>query len=219
MKAMGSGSILRRFGREFQTLSEQEERELIFAARQGDTQAFDCLVRQYDRLVLSQALNFTRDRDRAMDIYQEVFLRANRGLGSFRFDCRFATWLRKITANVCMSEYAKQRIREKRVITGGQLGGTGTDGENDWNPVDYAESTEPDSYRQAVSREIRGRIEQTIKELPPQQRMVFVLRHYEGQKLKDIADYLEIATGTAKKHLFMAIQKMRESLREFQGVA
>ena len=91
--------------------------------------------------------------------------------------------------------------------------------ESDWSPLAQAETSAPDSYRQAVSREIRGKIEQSVMELPPQQRMVFVLRHYEGQKLKDIADFLDIAPGTAKKHLFVAIQKMREDLKEFQGIA
>jgi len=200
-------------------VNEQEERELIISAGQGDPQAFDLLVRSHDRLVLSQALNFTRDRDRALDIYQEVFLRAHRSLGQFRFDCRFSSWLRKITANVCLSEYAREKRLGTRVIYNSRFSGRDKDGNNECTPVDMAESSEPDSYRQAVSREIRSRIEQTMMDLPPQQRMVFVLRHYEGQKLKDIAELLDIATGTAKKHLFVAIQKMRDNLKEFEGIA
>ncbi|MFH1965727.1 MAG: sigma-70 family RNA polymerase sigma factor [Acidobacteriota bacterium] len=197
-------------------MNEQEERDLIIEARGGDSRAFDQLARHFDRFVLSQALNFTRDREKALDVYQEVFLRAHRSLGQFRFDCRFSSWLRQITANVCLSEYAKEKRREKTLLVNSQIS---AEGENDWSPVALAETSTPDSYRQAVSREIRGKIEQVIMELPPQQRMVFVLRHYEGQKIKDIADLLDIALGTAKKHLFVAVQKMRDNLKEFQGIA
>lgn len=200
-------------------MNEQEERDLIVEARGGDSRAFDRLVRHFDRFVLSQALNFTRDREKALDVYQEVFLRAHRSLGQFRFDCRFSSWLRKITANVCLSEYSKANRREKTMLVNSQFTGGGKEGESDYSPVALAETSMPDSYRQAVSREIRGKIEETIMELPPQQRMVFVLRHYEDQKLKDIADFLDIAPGTAKKHLFVAVQKMRDNLKEFQGVA
>ncbi len=197
-------------------MNEQEERDLIVEARGGDSQAFTRLVRHFDRMVLSQALNFTRDREKALDVYQEVFLRAHRSLAQFRFDCRFSTWLRKITANVCLTEYSKANRRERTMVVNSQLS---SDGDTDWSPVAQAETSEPDSYRRAVSRELKGKIEQSVTELPPQQRMVFVLRHYEGQKLKDIADFLDIAPGTAKKHLFVAIQKMREDLKEFQGIA
>ncbi len=197
-------------------MDEQEERELIIKAREGDSRAFARLVRSFDRMVLSQALNFTRDREKALDVYQEVFLRAHRSLSRFRFDCRFSTWLRKITANVCLSEYSKSNRREKTMLLDSQLG---SEDVNDRGPVASAETEEPDSYRQAVSREIRKRVEQIVLELPPQQRMVFVLRHYEGQKLKDIAAFLDIAPGTAKKHLFVAVQKMRDNLKEFRGIA
>ena len=197
-------------------MNEQEERDLIIEARGGDSRAFDQLVRHFDRFVLSQALNFTRDREKALDVYQEVFLRAHRSLGQFRFDCRFSSWLRQITANVCISEYSKASRREKTHIVDSQIS---KDGENGWSPVAQAVTSIPDSYRQAVSREIKGKIEEAIMELPPQQRMVFVLRHYEGQKLKDIADQLDIALGTAKKHLFVAVQKMRDNLKDFQGIA
>jgi len=200
-------------------LKEQEERDLILEARKGNRGAFDRLVRRFDRLVLSQALNFTRDRDKALDIYQEVFLRAYRSLDQFRFDCRFSTWLRKITSNVCLTEYARDNRREKAIMVNSQISAGGDEDNQGFSPVEMATTSSPDSYRQAVSREIRGKIEEVIVQLPPQQRMVFVLRHYEGQKLKDIADYLDIAPGTAKKHLFVAVQKMKEQLSEFQGVA
>jgi len=200
-------------------VTEQEERDLIIAAREGNQEAFDLLVRESDRLVLSQALHFTRDREKALDVYQEAFLRAHRSLGQFRFDCRFSTWMRKITTNVCLTEFSKEKRLNSRMFVNSQLAKPRSDGDADPTPLDRAESGIPDSFRQVASGEIRGRIEQVIMELPPQQRMVFVLRHFEGEKLKDIAGILEIATGTAKKHLFEAIRKMRESLREYEGLA
>ena len=192
---------------------------MILKASKGDRSAFDCLVRRFDRLVLSQALNFTRDREKALDVYQEVFLRAYRSLGQFRFDCRFSTWLRKITANVCLSEYSRDSRRERTILVDSQFSGDESEEAPRLTPVEMAATSVPDCYRQAVSYEIRGKVEEVILKLPPQQRMVFVLRHFEGQRLKDIANCLNIAPGTAKKHLFVAVQKMKEQLSEFQGVA
>lgn len=210
-----TGGVLKSPHSREETLEAEEERDLLMAAREGDSHAFALLVKQHDRQVLSQALNFIRDRDQALDIYQEVFMRAYRGLNSFRFDCRFASWLRKITVNVCLSTVAREGRSSKLVLRESRLS-LSTDGEEDnQNPLTRAEDRGPDSYRKTLSRELRNRIEEAVEELSPQQRAVFVQKHFEGRTLGEIANSMEIATGTVKKHLFEAVRKMRERLEDF----
>ena len=75
------------------------ETALVEAAQRGDADAFEQLVRLHDRTVLRLALNILRSPEDARDAYQEVFLRAYRSLGKFRFQCSFRTWLYRIGAS------------------------------------------------------------------------------------------------------------------------
>ena len=78
------------------------EAALIRAAQESDHDAFEQLVRLYDRSVLRVALNILRSEDDARDAYQEAFLKAYKSLHSFRFQCSFHTWLYRIVTNVCL---------------------------------------------------------------------------------------------------------------------
>src|ERR1700728_356693 len=75
---------------------EENEASLIRQAQQGDQDAFERLVREYDRSVLRLAMNLLRSPDEARNVYQEAFLKVFRNLHSFRFDCSFHTWLYRI---------------------------------------------------------------------------------------------------------------------------
>ena len=75
---------------------------LVRQAQQGDTAAFEELVRQYDRVVLRLAMNITGSQEDAQDIYQEAFLRAYVNLNRFRFECSFYTWIYRIATNLCL---------------------------------------------------------------------------------------------------------------------
>jgi len=189
----------------------QEENELIKKAQGGNVGAFEELVYRYDQRVLRTALRFTHDTDLAQDIYQDVFLRVHRNLRRFRFESLFSTWLYRIVANVSLTHIATNKGHRQF-------------------PLDEAENEQAnqtqegfpslkgfsDPDRRTRNSEIRERIAEALHELSPQQRTVFILRHYEGCKLKDIAAIIDCAEGTVKKHLFNATMRMREQLRELQ---
>lgn len=188
-----------------------DDRELIIRAQAGEMEAFEELVCRYDKQVLSIAMRFTGDRDKAKDVYQEVFLRVYRSLGSFAFQSQFSTWLYRVATNVSLSYISSQRRRREISIDDwgdsariGRVGrGTG--------PTVHAE---PD--RRAFDREIASRVQEALGTLSKQQRAVFILRHFEGHRLREIAEMLHCAEGTVKKHLFTATSRMREQLRELQ---
>src|ERR1035441_11087814 len=73
--------------------------ELVRAAQRGDQDAFEQLVRAYDRSVLRLAMNLLRSPEDARDVYQEALLRVYRSLDTFRFDCHFKTLLNRICPN------------------------------------------------------------------------------------------------------------------------
>ncbi len=84
---------------------------LIREAQQGNTAAFEELVRQYDRAVLRLAVHLTGSPEDGQDIYQEAFLRAYINLARFRFECSFYTWIYRIVTNLCLDHLRKKRSR------------------------------------------------------------------------------------------------------------
>jgi RNA polymerase sigma-70 factor (ECF subfamily) len=187
-----------------------EEAVLIRAAQKGDQDAFEQLVRAYDRGVLRVAMNLLRSTDDAYDVYQETFLRVYKSLHLFRFDCNFRTWLYRVVTNVCLDYLRKRKVRreEPAVIE--------TD-EGQWNRMDNVpeERAQGDPQRNLLNRQLGERIEAVLKGLTAKERMVFELRHYQGLRLRAIGETLGTTEEAAKTCLFRATQKMRAALGDF----
>jgi RNA polymerase sigma-70 factor (ECF subfamily) len=187
-----------------------DETVLIRAAQNGDEDAFERLVRNYDQSVLRLAANLLRSPDEARDVYQEAFLKVYRKLDQFRFDCSFHTWLYRIVTNVCLDHLRRRKVRkeESTVVDGAE------------GPVDRAaqfaeEGPASNPERQTWNSELSGRIAAALAELTPRERTVFELRHYEGLRLRAIGEILGTSEEAAKNCLFRATQKMRSSLEAF----
>lgn len=187
-----------------------DEAALIRAAQRGDQQAFEQLVRSYDRQVLRLAMNLLRSTEDAYDVYQEAFLRVYKNLHLFRFDCSFHTWLYRIVTNLCLDHLRKRKVRkeESTVIETED----GTRDRTDILPEDRAEGN---PQRNLLNRELGKRIESVLRELTAKERMVFELRHYQGLRLRAIGDILGTTEEAAKTCLFRATQKMRVALGDF----
>src|SRR5678815_3627481 len=93
-----------------------DDSALIRQAQQGNTAAFEELVRQYDRAVLRLAIHLTGSPEDGQDIYQEAFLRAYINLARFRFECSFYTWIYRIVTNLCLDHLRKKQSRGRYLI-------------------------------------------------------------------------------------------------------
>ena len=187
-----------------------DETALIRAAQQGDTDAFEQLVRVYDQSVLRLAMNLLRSPEDARDVYQEAFLRVYRNLGNFRFDCSFHTWLYRIVTNLCLDQIRKRKVRKEEatvVATG--------DGPLDRMDTIAEQRADTDPERNLFSGQVRKRIKDVLAGLTPRERMVFELRHYQGLRLRRIGEILGTSEEAAKNCLFRATQKMRAALGDF----
>lgn len=177
--------------------------DLILKARDGDMMAFEQLVYRYDKQVLSMAASYVNSSEDAKDIYQEVFLRVFRSLKKFELRSEFSTWLYRITTNVCLTHRSRRKRHTHTSIH---------EGEGDDEAHGVAGDSESD--RRALGSEISDRVQEALKTLSPQQRMVFTLRHYEEYKLREIAEMMNCSEGTVKKYLFTATRRMREQLKD-----
>lgn len=170
---------------------------LIRSAQGGDQRAFHELVAMYDARIMAVALQLLKNKEDAEDIYQEVFIKAWKNLSSFEFKSDFYTWLYRITANTCFS-YRSSRHRYHL--------------ENVSLEEGYHDSyTEEDQER----TEQQQSIIEAVEALPRKQRTVFVMRYYQGHKIKDIAILLGCTTGTVKRYLHRATLKLRKDLAAY----
>lgn len=180
-----------------------ETRQLILQAQAGNVQAFHDLVALYDGKIMSLALQLTRNQMDAEDLYQEVFLKAYKKINQFRFESEFYTWLYRITVNTALNLKRKLAYLPFR------------DADPDF-PEDYQEWVSDQSFAADQSAEIRSAVKQATLALPAKQRVVFLLKHMQNLKIREIAAIMGITEGTVKRYLFRAVEKLRKELKEFR---
>lgn len=190
----------------------ESERALIEAAQRKDPDAFEQLVRLYDRSVMRVTMNVLRSPEDARDAYQEAFLKAYRKLDTFRFQCSFHTWIYRIATNVCLDQLRRKSVRKEQAVDD-------RDDETGSNPLRNAADKRPagDPSRAFDAADMGKKIESALEQLSPNERMVFELRHYEGLRLRKIGEIVGISEEAAKNSLFRATKKMRAELGEFRG--
>lgn len=179
------------------TLSDNE---LIINANNGDVMALEELIYRYDKMVLRIAMKYTGDSDDAKDIYQEVFIRVYKSLAGFKFQSEFSTWLFRITSNVCISfkrKYSRQI----------HLSLNDDDNSEYISAIPDEEVLSPDNL--VVNSENGVKINEALNTLSPNQKMSFLLKHYEGYKIREIAEIMNCKEGTIKKYLFEAVRKLK----------
>jgi RNA polymerase sigma-70 factor (ECF subfamily) len=182
-----------------------EESELILNAQNGDIRAFEELVYKYDSKVLSLAIKYTGDEDDAKDLYQEVFIRAYRGLKNFQFKSEFSTWLYRITTNTFFT--FKSRDKRKHNVS---ISNSEDDDANIRNSELIDMNNSPETL--TTGNETGRLINNAIENLSPRQKMTFILKHYDGYKIREIAEMMECNEGTVKKYLFDATRNLRKKL-------
>jgi len=182
------------------SISHMERAMLVERFQSGDPGAFDEIVDRCHRHVYNLAYRFTHNCEDAHDISQEVFMKVFRSLSKLKNSSAFDGWLRRVTVNACM-DYLRQQPNEQALDDFFYLNHEYIAGSNNSLPDGPVETGE---LRRVISR--------AIDQLPKRQKRVFILRHYEGLSLKEIAKTLNCSLGTVKAHLFRATRRLRKLL-------
>jgi RNA polymerase sigma-70 factor (ECF subfamily) len=182
--------------------------ELIRGAQSGDREAFCRLAQVYERRLFQLALHYCRNAPDAEDLSQEVWLKAYRSIGSFRGASGFYTWLRRIAINTFLNDQ-----RDAKAL----IGQTPVRMKAKMTPLDEALEVADEKGRSLEDalhqRQMLEQINQALAELTPQQRLIFLLKHREEMTVEEISEACGVASGTVKKSLFRAVQKIRERLK------
>ncbi len=163
------------------------ERNLIERVLNGDSEGFNLLVRQWEKPIYNFILRMMGSRDEAMDLCQDVFLKAFRELGTLQDRDRFKAWLYRIAHNTCYS-----RLRKDIGKTFVEL--------------------DPEAGFRSPSPENRIAVQNALRQLPEDQREVVILKVYQELKFEEIAAIQDAPVSTVKSRLYMSFEKLRDIL-------
>jgi len=187
-------------------LQALDDRALVAETQGGNRDAFSALVVRYQERVLNLAFRRLGDQERALDVAQEVFFKAYRGLDRFQGQSRFYTWLFRITLNEAISA----RRKGARHAGHRSLEREDADGERLPDPPD--ESFEP--HAALESRDDQAAVQRAIAELEDDFAQPLVLRDIEGLSYQEVAEVLQIPLGSVKSRIHRARQTLKERLAE-----
>ncbi|NVB79277.1 MAG: sigma-70 family RNA polymerase sigma factor [Kofleriaceae bacterium] len=170
------------------------DRELAEKFRQGDRSAFDAIVRRHQKGVWRVVRRYVRRDADAADVTQQVFVRAFKGLATFRGAATVRSWLYRIAIN-CSLSWLRDHRREQ--------------------PSEIAEDTlteMPAAPVRIASDQDSTILRAAIAQLPPKQKLVLELRVFDDLSFKEVAELADCSENTAKVNFHYAVKKLRDIL-------
>ncbi len=184
--------------------TKQTDLELVRRVQSGDKSAFDVLVIKYQQKVINLVTRYVHDPHIAMDISQESFIKAYRGLKNFRGDSAFYTWLYRISINTAKNHLVSKSRRM---------------------PDDDIDAQEAEQYdsggklrdistpeNELLSSEVQQTVHSAIEALPDDLRIAITLRELEGLSYEEISDAMECPIGTVRSRIFRARESIEKEL-------
>ncbi|ATY83935.1 RNA polymerase subunit sigma-24 [Kyrpidia spormannii] len=188
-----------------------EDRRLILLCREGAEEGYRELMRRYEKYVYTLCFRLTGNREDALDLTQETFIRAFQHLDRFEPGRPFKPWLRQVAVRLSLNH-----LRDSRAGTGEKplsleyalgeqvvLADTLTSGDDPAAAVEW--------------RDLSARIWEAVGRLPPVYRLVVTLRHQEGMSYQEIAEAADLPVGTVKTYLFRARNRLKAELARLYG--
>ena len=177
----------------------------------GDRDAFRILVERHSRNVYRLAYRMTGNQHDADEVVQEAFLRAYQKLSQFAARANFGTWVYRIAAN-----YAIDRMRQRKSEDANRaLPARETDEGAEMDLMSTVPDAAPSPERLAQSGQLAAKMRLALRELTPAERTAFVMRHWRGSGIEEIAAALNSSASAAKNTVFRSVQKLRKSLEPF----
>lgn len=186
-------------------MAENElDQELVQRVQQGDSAAFDVLVRRHQHRILALVGRYVADRSECQDVAQEAFIRAWRAIGSFRGDSQFHTWLHRIAVNTAKNHLVSQGRRPP----GADI--DVADAEHFDGALRMRDNDTPE--RELAREQVEQTVLRVIGALPPELREAITLREAEGLGYQEIAERMDCPVGTVRSRIFRAREAIDAAL-------
>jgi RNA polymerase sigma-70 factor (ECF subfamily) len=196
---------------------KKDEGVLVEQAKTGDARAFRTLVERNQGRLFAVAFGMLKDRDDAMDVVQDAFIKAHKKLVDFEGNAAFGTWLYRICVNLCIDKKRSDARRRSVAL-------------DDARAIDVSDEKEPplpgvgprssgtNPARNLHDKELGSEIDRGLARLSSEHRAVLLLREVEGMSYEEIAETLEIPKGTVMSRLFHARKNLQRQLRPYLGL-
>lgn len=180
-------------------MDRSEERRIIEKVLRGDTNAFESIVSEHERLVYNLALKMLQSPEDAQDAVQETFIKAYQSLGAFRGESKLSVWLYRLASNVCIDMLRKRRVQTV------SLSAEDEDGAGQALELPD-ERFSPET--ELEKKELRRAVREGLGELGDDYRQVLVMREVAGLSYNEIAEATKLDLGTVKSRIFRARKKL-----------
>jgi len=177
----------------------------------GDREAYRALVDRHSRNVHRLAYRLTGNAHDAEDVVQEAFLRAYQKLQQFEARANFGTWVYRIAANYAIDRLRQRQKEEARRQQPEAQAQHGVE----QDPLMQVRDEKPTPERLMQSTQLRREMQRALDKLSHAERTAFVMRHWEGRGIEEIAGVLKSNSSAAKNTVFRAVQKLRHALEPF----
>ena len=181
--------------------------ELVNEFRQGRETSFDAIVRRYQDRIFRFLVHMVGDTDEAADLAQETFVKAYRSLHRFRGRSSLYTWLYRIALNTSLNYLRKKKLRNRWTL------GFEVETCTENRPLHH---WDPES--ELMMKQQLAAVQAAIQDLPPRQRSIFVMRHFDDLSHGAIAEVVGTSEGAVRAGYFHAVRKLRAALTESTAV-
>jgi RNA polymerase sigma-70 factor (ECF subfamily) len=184
-------------------MNDMNEDSVIKLAQEGNREALKLLFEENKKRIFSLAFQYTRNAEDAEDVLQDTFIKAYRSLHRFSTQDgnSFSPWLYRIGINCSIDYLRRNKNRKEKSVA-----------QNNMESI-ASQDTNSNPENTSTQKEIREKIDQTLDKLSGQQKIIFILKHYQQLTTREIAEYLDCSEGSVKRQLFRAVSAMKVHLK------
>jgi len=184
---------------------------LVTAARAGDKVALNQLIKLWQKRIYNFTLKYLNDHDMAMDITQKTFISMHKNIEKLKDDKSFKPWLYRIATNYCHEEVRRQ---QKKWVLPFMKVQKEKDQQQIADSAQFGHLGDPEKTYGNV--ELKVLLKSALATLPEEQRMVVIMKEYEGLKIREIAEAMGISDNTVKSRLYYALGSLRQCLDQWE---
>lgn len=184
-------------------MEQMLDTELVDLARRGESRAFDVLIQRYQTKVTHLVYRYVDDRDTALDLVQDIFLKIFRNLVGFKGESKFSSWMFRIAVNDCIDHRRRLKVRKEQSLDRIQEFG--------FDVVDEHEETNIEG--RILAAETKRELKAALEDLPAKQKAVVVMKIYQDMTFDEISEIVGDPVSTVKSRLYKALKSMGSELR------
>lgn len=187
--------------------------ELINRIIDGDRVGFNQLIRKWEKQIYSFVFRFLGSREAALDVTQKTFLNIYRNISKLKNPARFSSWIYQIASNLCRDEIG--RMKKRDVLSLDDIHES-NEKKGISLPVQFMESVKKQPDARLNTKQIEIIVKHALQELPEEQRIIVIMKEYQGLKFNEIAEALNEPVSTIKSRMYKGLVLLREIFEKQQ---